>query len=140
MDSSIERIRAKIAELETKLVNLRIAESELRALDGASSASAVVRTGRRGRPPAVRPDVVEEAETSVEAAAPSGKMTIGNAIQTVLGQHGSLAVGGIAEQIQAMGRDINNRAISFTLQALKKRGVVKSANGEWMLKGRTRRA
>jgi len=141
MDSSIERIRAKIAELETKLANLRIAESELRALDGASSAPTVVRTGRRGRPPAIRPAaVVEDAETGVETAAPSGKMTIGNAIQTVLGQHGSLAVGGIAEQIQAMGRDINNRAISFTLQALKKRGVVKSANGEWMLKGRTRRA
>jgi len=134
MDSSLERIRAKIIELETKLTNLRIAESELLALGGTVSTG----KGRRGRPPVVRTDAA--AEDGAEAAPTSGKMTIGNAIQTVLGEHGSLAVGGIAEKIQAMGRDINNRAISFTLQALKKRGVVKSANGEWTLKGRARRA
>jgi hypothetical protein len=33
MDSSLERIRAKIAELEVKLANLRIAERELMALE-----------------------------------------------------------------------------------------------------------
>jgi len=139
MDSSLERIRAKISELETKLGNLRIAESELRALGGTTTATTTDKP-RRGRPPAVRVPVEESAEEGAETAAPSGKMTIGNAIQTVLGQHGALSVGGIAEQIQALGRDINNRAISFTLQALKKRNLVKSVNGEWSLKGRARRA
>jgi DNA invertase Pin-like site-specific DNA recombinase len=33
MDTSLERIRAKIAELETKLADLRIAERELQALE-----------------------------------------------------------------------------------------------------------
>jgi hypothetical protein len=35
MDTSIKRIRAKIAELEAKLSNLRIAERELLALETA---------------------------------------------------------------------------------------------------------
>ena len=35
MDTSIERIRAKIAEMEAKLSNLRIAERELLALETA---------------------------------------------------------------------------------------------------------
>jgi hypothetical protein len=37
MDTSIERIRAKIAEMEAKLSNLRIAERELLALETKSS-------------------------------------------------------------------------------------------------------
>ena len=37
MDTSIERLHAKIAELETKIADLRIAERELLALDGSSA-------------------------------------------------------------------------------------------------------
>ena len=33
MDTSLERIRAKIAELEAKIADLRIAEREIRALE-----------------------------------------------------------------------------------------------------------
>jgi len=45
MDTALERIQAKIAELETKIVNLRIAERELVALDKISAQPA--RTVRR---------------------------------------------------------------------------------------------
>src|ERR1700720_950165 len=38
MDTSLERIRAKIAELETKLADLRITERELQALEKTSGA------------------------------------------------------------------------------------------------------
>jgi repressor of nif and glnA expression len=47
----------------------------------------------------------------------------------------------MAERVSEAGRDISNRAISFALQALKKRGHVKSVDGEWTLaKGRSKRA
>ena len=55
--------------------------------------------------------------------------TIGAAIADVLGQHGALSAAEIADHIRATGRDINNRTVSFSLQALKKRGLVKSADG-----------
>jgi hypothetical protein len=36
MDTTLERIHAKIAELEMKILNLRITERELQALDNIS--------------------------------------------------------------------------------------------------------
>ncbi|WP_162180446.1 winged-helix domain-containing protein [Methylocapsa aurea] len=42
----------------------------------------------------------------------------------------------VAAQIKATGRDINNRAVSFSLQGMKKRGLVKKAR---MASGRCRR-
>ncbi|MBA3726610.1 MAG: hypothetical protein H0W86_09190 [Armatimonadetes bacterium] len=69
------------------------------------------------------------------------RQTIGAAIADVLGQHGALSAAEIADRIKAAGRDISNRAVSFSLQALKKRGLVKSADGRWTLpKARSRRA
>jgi hypothetical protein len=50
---------------------------------------------------------------------------------TFLGQQGALSAAEIAEHIRATGRDINNRTVSFSLQALKKRGLAKSADGKW---------
>ncbi|WP_425293992.1 winged-helix domain-containing protein [Methylocella tundrae] len=40
-------------------------------------------------------------------------------------QHGALSAAEIAEHVKATGRDINNRTVSFALQALKKRGLAK---------------
>src|ERR1700730_2002620 len=114
MDTSLERIRAKIAELETKLADLRIAERELLALE-----KFPVRKTRAQEEP---------------------RHTIGAAIADVLAQHGALSAAEIADHIRATGRDINNRAVSFSLQALKKRGLVRSAEGRWTLpKARSRR-
>jgi hypothetical protein len=45
------------------------------------------------------------------------------------------------EHVKATGRDINNRTVSFALQALKKRGLVKNTDGKWAAaKARARRA
>jgi Ribonuclease R winged-helix domain len=128
MDTSLERIRAKIAELETKLADLRIAERELLALE-----KFPVRKTRTspGPEPKRKPGASDQEEV---------RHTIGAAIADVLGQHGALSAAEIADYIRATGRDINNRAVSYSLQALKKRGLVRSADGRWTLpKARFRR-
>src|ERR1700730_16937512 len=125
MDTSLERIRAKIAELEAKIVDLRIAEREIQALEKLPS--------RRTRP---KPKRKPEASNQAEA-----RQTIGSAIADVLGQQGALSAAEIAEHIRATGRDISHRTVSFSLQSLKKRGLAKSADGKWTLrKARSRRA
>lgn len=122
---SLERIRAKITELEEKLVNLRIAERELLALEEAPS-----RKPRGG--PKLEPDEVINAEPTVNDDA-GGQPTISATVIDILSKHGSLTVPGIAEHVATTGRDISNRAISFALQGLKKRAAVKSIGGEWTL-------
>jgi len=127
MDSSLERIRAKIAELEAKLADLRIAERELLALEKLPARNTRTVPGPKRKP---------KASDQKEAR----RHTIGAAIADVLGQHGTLSSAEIADHIRTTGRDINNRAVSFSLQALKKRGLVKSADGKWaLLKVRSQR-
>jgi hypothetical protein len=148
MDTSLDRIQAKIAELEARLDSLKIAERELQQLDGPSTEApstkvpltealstepASVPKARKARVPrSPKAQPIEAAEEPV--AEDASKQTIGAAIADVLTQHGALSASAIAEQVVAAGKDVNNRAISFALQALKKRGLVKSAGGEWSLK------
>src|ERR1700731_257187 len=121
MDTSLERIRAKIAELEGKIVDLRIAEREIQALEKLPS--------RRTRP-GPGPKQKRKLEASNQAEA---RQTIGSAIADVLGRRGALSAAEIAEHIRATGRDISNRTVSFSLQSLKNRGLAKSADGKWAL-------
>lgn len=132
MDTSIERIRARISELEAKIADLRIAERELKALGGATAKEATTPVPRKPRATAA----------AAAAAAPKAKrgrkpksgprgQTIGAAITEVLDQHGGISATEIAEQIKATGRDISNRTVSFALQALKKRGLAKNTDGKW---------
>ena len=117
MDTSLERIRAKIAEMEAKIADLRIAEREIRALEKLPS--------RKTRPgPGPKPKRKPEASNQAEA-----RQTIGSAIADVLGQQGALSAAEIAEHIRTTGRDISNRTVSFSLQSLKKRGLAKSVRG-----------
>jgi Ribonuclease R winged-helix domain len=133
MDISLERIRAKIAELEAKIADLRIAEREIRALEKLPS-----RKTRPGPGPKPKPKPKRKPEASNQAEA---RQTIGSAIADVLGRRGALSAAEIAEHIRATGRDISNRTVSFSLQSLKKRGLAKSADGKWTLrKARSRRA
>lgn len=138
MNTSLERIRAKIAELDAQAVNLRIAERELLALEKETARAARPVLGRppkakakakRKAPPQKRVAATEAAE----AGQPEARQSIAAAITAVLGLHGSLPAAKIAEEIKASGRDITNRTVSFSLQGLKKRRLVKSANGEWSL-------
>ncbi|WP_026607728.1 winged-helix domain-containing protein [Methylocapsa acidiphila] len=136
MNTSLDRIRERIAELEAKINDLRIAERELQALEKgpAKAAKEPAPRGRPGRAPK-RTAAPSEAEPQ-----PEGRQTIGAAIAEVLDQHGALSVAEIAEQIKAAGRDISNRTVSFSLQALKKRGLVKGVDGKWTLpKARAKR-
>jgi hypothetical protein len=123
MDTSLERIRAKITELETKITDLRIAERELQALEKASAPKTKAAPRLMPKPKAKR-----KPEAAGEGAP---RQTIGAAITEVLDQHGPLSAAEIAEQVKAAGRDITNRTVSFALQALKKRGLAKSAEGKW---------
>ena len=123
MDTSLERIRAKIIELEAKIADLRIAEREIRALEKLPA--------RKTRPaPEPKPKPKRKPEASNQAEA---RQTIGSAIADVLGRRGALSAAEIAEHIRATGRDISNRTVSFSLQSLKKRGLAKSADGKWAL-------
>src|SRR5580704_14884910 len=110
MDTSLERIRAKIAELEAKIADLRIAERKIRALEKLPS-----RKTRPGPGPKPKPKPKRKPEASNQAEV---RQTIGSAI---------------AEHIRATGPDISNRTVSFSLQSLKKRGLAKSADGKWAL-------
>ena len=133
MDTSLERIRAKIAELEAKIADLRIAEREIKALEELPA--------RKTRPaprPKPKPKRKRKPEASNQAEA---RQTIGSAIADVLGRQGALSAAEIAEHIKAAGRDISNRTVSFSLQSLKKRGLAKSADGKWALsKANSRRS
>ncbi len=146
MDTSLDRIRAKIVELEVRLDNLKIAERELQQLDGpategpstetTSVSKASIRKVRVPRSPKAKTTkaAFEEPVAEESGAEDAPKQTIGAAITHVLTQHGALSASAIAEAIVASGKEVNNRAVSFALQALKKRGLVKTAGGEWTLK------
>jgi hypothetical protein len=121
MDTSLERIRAKIAELEAKLAELRIAERELVALGPAPA-----RKTTPARTPKVKP-------VRREKVASPARQTISAGIAEVLNTHGALPAVEIAEYIKAGGREIGKRTISHSLQALKKQGRVRIRGGKWML-------
>ena len=125
MYTALERIRAKIIELEAKIADLRIAAREIQALDKLPARKTRPAPGPKPKP---KPKRKPEASNQAEA-----RQTIGSAIADVLGRRGALSAAEIAEHIRAKGRDISNRTVSFSLQSLKKRGLAKSADGKWAL-------
>jgi hypothetical protein len=126
MKNSIDRIRAKIADLEARIADLRIAERELEALDPAPA-------------PRGKPKAKAKRKSTADAVTPAPQ-TVGAAITDVLSQNGALPLAELAEQIRAAGREVSGGTLSNTLQTMKKRGAVKSSGGKWMLPTRTRRA
>jgi hypothetical protein len=143
MDTALERIHAKIAELETKIANLRVAEREVEALNKISArptepASEPNAKQKPGPKPGLRPKLKNKPKAGSDA---EPRQTIGAAISAVLAQHGALSAAEIAERVKATGRDIDNRTVSFALQALKKRGLAKNTDGKWAPpKARARRS
>jgi hypothetical protein len=121
MATSLERIRAKIAEFEARLTDLRIAERELVALEPAPARGTTTPRAAKLKP------------IRREKVAPPARQTIGAAITDVLNAHGALPAAEIAEQIKAGDREIGKRTVSQSLQALKKLGRVKMRGGKWML-------
>lgn len=123
---TLERIRAKIAEVEAKLTDLRIAERELAALGPAPAKAAPTKVAAPPREIKARPGRKPKA-----VAGP--RQTIGAAIAEALGDQGAFSVAEIAAKIAATGRTIDKRSISYSLQAMKKQGRVKATDGNWML-------
>jgi hypothetical protein len=127
MNTSIDRIRAKIADLEARIADLHIAERELEALD----AGPILRTK-------LKPKAKRKPATRIE---PEARQTVGAAITEVLNRTGALPLAELAEQLRAAEREVSGGTLSNTLQTMKKRGAVKSASGKWMLpKTRAKRA
>jgi hypothetical protein len=127
METSIDRIRVKIAELEARIADLRIAERELEALDTPPAPRMKPRAKTKRKP-----------TTGDALKAPQ---TVGAVIAEVLSRNGALPLAELAEQIRTAGREVSAGTLSNTLQTMKKRGMVKSGGGNWMLpKVRSRRA
>jgi len=133
MDTALEHIHAKIAELETKIAGLRIAEREILALDKVPARQARTELEPKQRQkPGPKPTAQPKRRGRPKASEPAeGRQTIGAAITEVLDQRGPLSAAEIAEHIKATGRDIDNRSVSFALQTLKKRGLAKNTDGKW---------
>jgi ribosomal protein L9 len=145
MQTTLERIHEKIADLETKISHLRIAERELLALDKVAARQTKVAPTpapkakqKPGPKPASRKTQTSKPLAS-KAAEP--RQSLAAAISEVLDQHGALSAAEISERINAAGREVNNRSVSFALQGLKKRGLAKNTGGKWSVgKARGRRA
>ena len=145
MPIAVEQIHAKIAELEARIADLCIAERELQALDRISArqtkAAPAPKAKQKPGPKAKQKSAFKPKSQKAASSQTQPRQTIGAAITEVLGQHGPLPAAEIAERIKATGREINNRTVSFALQALKKRGRAKNRDGKWTAaKGRGRQA
>ncbi|MGC2222258.1 MAG: hypothetical protein WA624_07780 [Methylocella sp.] len=119
MKTSIDRIRAKIAELEARIADLRIAERELKALDAAPAPRMKPKARAKRKP-----------KTNDSSKAPQ---TVGAAIAEVLNRSGALSLAELADQMRTAGREVSRGTLSNTIQIMKKRGAVKSVDGKWML-------
>ena len=115
MKTYIDRIRAKIADLEARITDLRIAERELEALDTAPAPRGKLKAKAKRKP--------------ATHNAPEARQTVGAAITEVLKRTGALPLAELAEQITAAGREVSSGTLSNTLQTMKKRGAVKSGGG-----------
>lgn len=143
MDTALENIHAKIAELETRIADLRIAEREIMSLDNVSGRQTKTESEPKQRQKSgPKPTEQPKRRGRPKASEPTeGRQTIGAAIAEVLDQHGALSAADISERIKATGRDIDNRSVSFALQTLKKHGLAKNTDGKWAApKMRGRRA
>lgn len=146
MATALEQIRAKIAEFEARIADLRVAERELLSLEKA----AAQRTGaalapkprqKPGPKAALKSEPTTTRRQKLGSEPKAARQTISAAISEVLGQHGALSAAEIAEHIKATSQDVSNRSVSFALQALKKRGLAKNTDGKWAApKTRGRRA
>jgi hypothetical protein len=119
MKTSIDRIRAKIAELEARIADLRIAERELKALDAAPAPRMKPKARAKRNP-----------KTNDSSKAPQ---TVGATIAEVLNRNGALSLAELADQMRTAGREVSRGTLSNTIQTMKKRGAVKSVDGKWML-------
>ncbi len=90
MKTSIDRIRAKIADLEARITDLRIAERELEALDTTPTPRRKLKAKAKRKPATHNTSEVRQ--------------TVGAAITEVLNRTGALPLAELAEQLRAAER------------------------------------
>jgi hypothetical protein len=129
MNTAIDRVRTKIAELEAKLADLRIAERELRALE----VPPAKKPSPAARPePSARPKPTAGGHKAKGGGRPKGQ-TITGAVVEILRQQGTLTVPAIAKEIKSTGGKIGNRSVYYSLRELKKRGLAAVEGKNWTL-------
>ncbi len=132
MESSLERVRNQIATLELQITNLRIAEREILALSSTPAA-------RPSRTPQSKPAAEPEARKQIirrkrRIIAPAlARQSITSSVADILRANGSLPVAAIAKEIRRTRRNVSNRAVSFAVQELKRRGVAVKNGAQWVL-------
>jgi len=122
VEEQLTRIGLRIAATEEKLHRLRITERTL--LDLLRDAPA-----RAGSPiPAA------QQMPGIRQFASQKRLSIPGLIVEALSQQQPLSVPQLSDHIARRGKKATNRAISFSLQALKRRGLLRSSDGEWRLR------
>jgi len=114
-DDALADIQSKIAELEDKISRLKIAECEVSKLSGRAASRATPAPAKRSRTAAVK-----------EMATDAPYQSAAERVRAFLKENGPSSAKTISE---ATG--IEGRAVSFTLQALKRSGKAKIVKGEW---------
>jgi len=123
-DNALALIQAKITETEEKLAKLRVTERELSGLTKGSAARSVGSTPvKRGRPSKVAIAALSDEEPR--------KSSLTGRLRDFLKANSPSSALAIAD-----GLGVETRPISFALQTLKRKGEVKSKDGEWSIKGR----
>ncbi|WP_395698185.1 winged-helix domain-containing protein [Methylocella sp.] len=139
MDTSLERIRAKIAELESKIEDLRAAERVLAELDATparraprAAAAAAAAAPVAASPAPASPAAPARRRGRRKASAGGGpRQTMADVISEALDEKGPMSASDLSEELKGAGRDITNRMVSFALQAMKKRGLARNVDGKW---------
>jgi len=114
MDNALSLIQAKIKEVEAKLAHLRVTEAELSKLAKASSTFQITSSAKKSKVP--------------ETIVVSDDKPLTCRIRDVLRGNEGMTAPQIIEFLSA-----DNRAVSFALQAMKRRGEARNKARVWTL-------
>jgi len=134
MDNALTLIQEKISEVEAKLAHLRIAEAELTKLTKAAQGFRIAAPTKKSQVTVKGKAVTEGEETRAKS--------LTSLIRETLAASEGLTVAQLRETlISGPHPGINNRAVSFTLQALKRKGEARNQDNVWsIVKRRGRKA
>jgi len=124
METTLDKIRAAIAEHEEKLVELRAAEKVVAAIDKPRSPEISEKDSYQDRYPSA--SYSKQQETAQ-------RQTVGALVMSVIARE-PLNLGTILERVRASGKDVTDQSISSALQILKKKNLVVRKGRMWKTK------